>query len=119
MSGGMHLLPMYYTTTSQKKRKAKKVTVKMQSALDAHQKYLKKVGYKGSQPLKGVKAPSFTPARQAPNYPSLSNDIGGVAPKKEAPLYTGNAVIGQAYNKGGLQVLTTKEANDPETGKRR
>ena len=43
MSGGMHLLPMYYTTTSQKKRKAKRVTVKMQSALDAHQKYLKKV----------------------------------------------------------------------------
>ena len=28
-------------------------------------------------------------------------------------------VIGQAYNKSGLQVLTKKETEDPETGKRR
>ena len=28
-------------------------------------------------------------------------------------------VIGQAYNKSGLQVLTKKETQDPETGKRR
>jgi hypothetical protein len=38
---------------------------------------------------------------------------------KKIPVYTGSAVIGQAYNKGGLQVLTSKEANDPMTGKRR
>jgi hypothetical protein len=34
-------------------------------------------------------------------------------------VYTGNAVIGQAYNKGGLVVLSSQEANDPTTGKRR
>ncbi len=28
-------------------------------------------------------------------------------------------VIGQAYNKSGLQVLTKKETEDPATGKRR
>ena len=28
-------------------------------------------------------------------------------------------VVGQAYNKGGLQVLSKKEQNDPATGKRR
>jgi hypothetical protein len=28
-------------------------------------------------------------------------------------------VIGQAYNKSGLQVLTKKETQDPATGKRR
>ena len=28
-------------------------------------------------------------------------------------------VIGQAYNKSGLQVLTKKEIQDPNTGKRR
>ena len=28
-------------------------------------------------------------------------------------------VIGQAYNKSGLQVLTKKETQDPNTGKRR
>ena len=51
--------------------------------------------------------------------PSLSNNIGGIAPRKEVPVYTGNAVIGQAYNKGGLQVLSAEEAKDPTTGKRR
>jgi hypothetical protein len=43
----------------------------------------------------------------------------GVALKTERPVYSGNAVIGQAYNKGGYQVLSTSEANDPATGKRR
>ena len=57
--------------------------------------------------------------RETPNHPSLSNNIGGIAPRKEVPVYTGNAVIGQAYNKGGLQVLSAEEAKDPTTGKRR
>jgi hypothetical protein len=39
--------------------------------------------------------------------------------RKQTPVYTGNAVIGQAYNKGGLVVLSSQEANDPTTGKRR
>ena len=32
---------------------------------------------------------------------------------------SGQYVVGQAYNKGGLQVLSKKEQNDPATGKRR
>jgi len=28
-------------------------------------------------------------------------------------------VVGQAFNKGGYQVLSKSEANDPTTGKRR
>jgi len=43
----------------------------------------------------------------------------GVATKKEMPVYTGNAVVGQAYNKGGYQVLSDSEVKDPMTGKRR
>jgi hypothetical protein len=34
-------------------------------------------------------------------------------------IYNGDLVIGQSYNKGGMQVLSTQEANDPDTGKRR
>lgn len=113
----MHILPVYYTTTNHKKRKAKRVTAKMQSALDAHEKFLKKKGYKGSSSSSKSKTVTFT--RQTPKYPSLSNGAGGVALKKQTLTYTGDAVIGQAYNKGGLQVLSKKEANDPQTGKRR
>jgi hypothetical protein len=39
--------------------------------------------------------------------------------RKSVPEYTGSAIIGQAYNKGGLQVLSTQEVADPMTGKRR
>ena len=113
----MHILPVYYTTTNHKKRKAKRVTAKMQSALDAHEKFLKKKGYKGSSSSSKSKTLTFT--RQTPKYPSLSDCVRGVALKKETPKYTGDAVIGQAYNKGGLQVLSKKEVNDPQTGKRR
>ena len=113
----MHILPVYYTTTNHKKRKAKRVTEKMQSALDAHEKFLKKKGYKGSSSSSKSKTVTFT--RQTPKYPSLSNGAGGVALKKETPKYTGDAVIGQAYNKGNLVVLSKSESSESSTGKRR
>ena len=40
-------------------------------------------------------------------------------PKKPAPINTGNHVIGQAYNKGNYQVLSSSEVKDDMTGKRR
>jgi len=33
--------------------------------------------------------------------------------------YNGDVVLGQAYNKGNLVVLSSKEAKDGATGKRR
>ena len=121
---GMHLLPAYWTTNNQKKRKSKKVTAKMQQAQADHDKYLKRMGYipKGercygstsdSKPLSRGSTPC-SPAK----IPSVGDGIGN-AYRKERPEYNGNVVIGQAYNKGGLQVLSTREANDPDTGKRR
>ena len=40
-------------------------------------------------------------------------------PTKSEKLYRGNAVLGQAYNKGNLVVLSSTEAKDSATGKRR
>ena len=119
---GMHLLPAYWTTNNQKKRKSKKVTAKMQQAQADHEKYLKRMGYvpKGercygstsdSKPLRWGSTPC------SPAIPT--SDTVGNGFVKKIPVYTGSAVIGQAYNKGGLQVLTSQEANDPMTGKRR
>ena len=34
-------------------------------------------------------------------------------------LYSSRYVVGQAYNKGGIQVLSRNETKDPSTGKRR
>jgi len=40
-------------------------------------------------------------------------------PKKPTHINTGNHVIGQAYNKGNYQVLSSSEVKDDMTGKRR
>ena len=145
---GMHLMPVYYNTHSTRKKKKKKINPqKYEAQWRQHNKFLKSIrcsvvtldeyidyvqgkvkkpkGEKcygstsDSKPLGRGSIPCSPAIRQTPDYPSLSNNIGGVATKKEVPVYTGNAVIGQAYNKGGLQVLSSQEANDPMTGKRR
>lgn len=70
----------------------------------------------GSTSVSKTESRGSTPCSDA--IPSVGNGIGN-AYRKEIPVYTGSAVIGQAYNKGGLQVLSTSEVNDPSTGKRR
>tara|TARA_R100001463_G_scaffold33083_1_gene73788 strand:- start:17 stop:376 length:360 start_codon:yes stop_codon:yes gene_type:complete len=117
---GMHLLPIYYTTNKlSTKKKKRKVSAKMQKSLDEHEKFLKKMGY---QPKENrVDVPIYELPDYSSDRPSLptSDVIAGPSVKKKIHHYNGNAVIGQAYNKGGLQVLSTQEAKDPMTGKRR
>ena len=119
---GMHLMPVYYTDTNLRKRKKRKVTAKMQKAQAEQDKYLKKLGY---VPLE-QRQKEFKPLRLDKLWDNYDNRVSiptsdkvGNGLKKSKPLYTGNAVVGQAYNKGGLQVLSTQEIKDPSTGKRR
>ena len=119
---GMHMLPVYYTTTNQKKRKPKKVTAKMQAAQAEHEKFLKRMGYvpKGERCYGSMSDSKPLGRGSIPCSPAIpTSDKVGNGFRKQTPVYTGSAVIGQAYNKGGLQVLSTQEANDPTTGKRR
>jgi len=39
--------------------------------------------------------------------------------KKERPTLDGSFIIGQAYNKGNLVVLSKSESSESSTGKRR
>lgn len=142
---GMHLLPAYWTTNQTKRKKKKKINpAKYEADWRKHNKFLKSlrcpvitldeyIDYRhGRSSVVATRqspklqtevrslAPAPTYTRETKDYPSLSNQIPvGHAAKKEYPVYTGSAVIGQAYNKGGLQVLSASEANDPTTGKRR
>lgn len=114
----MGLMPAYYTTTSTKKRKQKRKPGWEQREAE-YQKFLKKHGL--DKPQKKREFVEYKPSdsyRREDNLPPCSNAVGNGF-KTERPEYTGNAVIGQAYNKGGLQVLSTQEAKDPMTGKRR
>lgn len=118
---GMHLMPVYYTDTNLRKRKKRKVTASMQKAQNEHEKFLKKMGYVPKEERQVSKPQKLD--KLWDNYDNRvsvpTSDKVGNGLKTSRPLYTGTAVIGQAYNKGGLQVLSTEEIKDPMTGKRR
>ena len=114
----MHLLPAYWTTTNSKKRKKKKVSAKMQESIRQHEKYLAKMGIDPNYvrvptPLKTERLSKQLPSRDIKDYEWK------VQTKKDAKKYNGNVILGQAYNKGNLVVLSGKEAADVSTGKRR
>ena len=116
----MHLLPAYWTTTNHKKgkNKKKKLTASMEKSIREHEKFLKKMGVDSNYvriatPLKPERVSKQLPDRDIKDYDWK------IQTKRDAKEYNGNVVIGQAYNKGNLVVLSGKEASDASTGKRR
>ena len=55
---GMHLLPVYYTTTNHKskRKKPRKISKRMEASLREHEKFLKKMGV-SSEPVAREPAP--------------------------------------------------------------
>ena len=125
---GMHLLPVYYTTTSSRKRKKQKKSKSLLVAEQEHAKYLKRMGVgksNGGRSSVG-RASGLQPEGRRFDSARLHQkpDTSGWGPcTKEDESYkldiSNQYVIGQAYNKGGLQVLSKTEQSDPSTGKRR
>jgi len=64
-------------------------------------------------PLKTERVSEQLPSRDIKDYEWR------VQTKRVVKEYKGNAVLGQAYNKGNLVVLSSTEAKDDATGKRR
>ena len=94
----------------------------MQAAQAEHEKFLKRMGYvpKGERCYGSMSDSKPLGRGSIPCSPAIpTSDKVGNGFRKQTPVYTGNAVIGQAYNKGGLVVLSSQEVNDPSTGKRR
>ena len=144
---GMHMLPVYYTTTNNKKRKVRKKTQSQLAAERDHQKFLKKMGI-GSRSSAGLEQRSSKPwvtgsspvesaNQRSVAQPGSASALGAEGQRfksshsdhsfqpcvKKDESYkldvSDRYVVGQAYNKGGLQVLSKREQNDPATGKRR
>ena len=140
----MHILPVYYTTTNHKKRKKKTLnSAKYENACRQHNKFLKRHGLGSPLSLQQYidnihgrvridskqhtelnlrsydEVPRRSSTRDIPSVSLLLNPKSMEGRRVERPMYTGEAVIGQAYNKGGMQVLTPLEVKDPTTGKRR
>ena len=126
----MHLLPVYYTTTSSRKRKKQKKSKSLLAAEQEHVKYLKRMGVgksNGGRSSVG-RASGLQPEGRRFDSARLHQtdkvDTSRWTPcTKEDKSYkvdiSNQYVIGQAYNKGGLQVLSKTEQSDPTTGKRR
>ena len=114
----MHLLPAYWTTNNHKKRKKKVVSKKEQQSILAHEKFLKSVGYNPNYKRKPAPLKLDRPIVKLPEKIITDYDWR-IQTKRNAKQYNGTAVLGQAYNKGNLVVLSATEAKDESTGKRR
>ena len=144
---GMHMLPVYYTTTNNKKRKVRKKTQSQLAAERDHEKFLKKMGIgsrssvgleqRSSKPWVTGSSPVESANQRSVAQPGSASALGAEGQRfksshsdhsfqpcvKKDESYkldvSDRYVVGQAYNKGGLQVLSKREQNDPATGKRR
>jgi hypothetical protein len=126
----MHLVGPWMSTTNTKKRKQNKSKRQLQADSD-HDKWLRKMGINSDQ--RSVAQPGSVSGlgpegRKFESYHSdqipLSNKIVHIKSNKMVDtetklLYSSRYVVGQAYNKGGIQVLSRNETKDPSTGKRR
>ena len=121
---GMHLLPVYYTTTNHKKRRKKprKMTKSMEASLREHEKFLKRMGVSSNPIVRKKEEPAplklERPSEQLPEVNIKDMDWSPCL-KKNTPSLSGDYIIGQAYNKGNLQVLSKSDSADDSTGKRR
>ena len=143
----MHLLPVYYTTTSNRKRKKQKKSKSILAAEKEHAKFLKRMGVgsrssvgseqRSSKPWVTGSSPVESANQRSVAQPGSASALGAEGQRfksshsdhsfqpcvKKDESYkldvSDRYVVGQAYNKGGLQVLSKREQNDPATGKRR
>ena len=111
----MGLMPVYYTTT--KLSRKKKSSTRNQRLNADHEKWLRSMGI--DKPWKPKSEPlPLARAKKSERYQSVGNGIGNGFVKTTSAI-SGEYVIGQAYNKGNLVVLSKEDAKDVSTGKRR
>ena len=145
MPKGMHMV-IGLSSLNTRKRKLKITKQRMSELVEEHRLYNKKMKQSnngdmmmsfdeyldwcfGKKKLPKSSKSNFTPMSSmtvstTKKYPShISDKVDKYACSKMNDEYkhkvSSNYVIGQAYNKSGLQVLTKKETQDSSTGKRR
>ena len=111
----MSLMPIYFTTT--KLSGKRKGSVRERRLRENHEKWLKTMGI--DKPWKPKRGPlKLASEKSRSTYESVGEGIGNGFVKTTSAL-SGDYIIGQAYNKGNLVVLSKEDAKDETTGKRR
>ena len=108
-------MPIYFTTT--KLSGKRKSSVRERRLRENHEKWLKTMGI--DKPWKPKRGPlKLASEKSRSTYESVGEGIGNGFVKTTSTL-SGDYIIGQAYNKGNLVVLSKEDAKDETTGKRR
>ena len=108
-------MPIYFTTTKLSGRR--KSSVRERRLRENHEKWLKTMGI--DKPWKPKSEPlKLASEKSRSTYESVGDGIGNGFVKTTSTL-SGDYIIGQAYNKGNLVVLSKEDAKDETTGKRR
>ena len=118
----MHLVGPYMTTTSYKKRKAKKKTQKQKEADARHEKWLRKMNAHPEQIARNKEKNANIPILSVPDYSSDRNSIptsdvipGGSTAPKERLVYSGERrLLGVAtmHKSNMVPVFDSKDAKD-------
>ena len=146
MPKGMHLVLGLSSLDTRKKKKPKITKKRMEQLVEEHRLYNKQMkqtnnrrdmmsfddyvkrqfGQVKYKPKKtGTYQPNDMILTRTTDIPSRTIDVKDLQHACTKPNddykreISSQYVIGQAYNKSGLQVLTKKETQDPNTGKRR
>ena len=146
MPKGMHLVLGMTSLDTRKKKKPKITKKRMEQLVEEHRLYNKQMkqtnnrrdmmsfddyvkrqfGQVKYKPKKtGTYQPTDMIITRSTNIPSHTIDVKDLQHACTKPNddykkeISSQYIIGQAYNKSGLQVLTKRETQDPATGKRR
>jgi hypothetical protein len=120
---GMHLLPVYYSTTNTRKRKQKKKSSSVLEAERKHAKFLKKMGIGGCSSI--GRAPALQAGgrrfdsdhlHQSRKLESYNSDqlYNSSMAKKKPNIYTGTEIIGiaQMHKSNAVPVRGKKQAEE-------
>lgn len=118
---GMHLLPVYYSTTNTRKRKQKKKSKSVLEAERQHAKFLKKMGVRGRSSDGRTSAlqaegQEFDSPRLHQPKPEMRPEqfYNKTAAKKPENVYTGTEIIGiaQMHKSNAVPVRGKKQATE-------
>ena len=144
---GMHMLPVYYTTTNTRKRKKIKKTQSQIAAEKEHEKFLKKMGIgsrssvgseqRSSKPWVTGSSPVESASKRSVAQSGSASALGAEgqrikssrsdqcfydpsSAKKEEQVYTGDEIIGiaQMHKSNAVPVRGKKQATEVATMRR-
>ena len=113
----MHLLPVYFSTTSTRKRKQSKKSKSLLKAEADHKKFLKRMGVDKTKPKQAAVAQSVEHLICNQKVEG-SNPSGGTIPtnciKPEPKVYTGTEIIGigQMHKSNAVPIRRKQDAKD-------